>query len=212
MDKSKTKHNTEQLILEAARKVFIKKGLEGARMQEIADEAGINKALLHYYFRSKEKLFNHIFESAINGIFDGINKSIYEEGDVFVFIETFVSNYLSTLQANPFIPNFIFNEINSHPERVNQITDKIKLNITGFKHMIENNIARKKIIAVAPEQLLIDMLGMCVFPFVGRPLMETTFFNDNPAGVGQFFNERKQHIISFLKAALNPNNKTSDDE
>ena len=212
MVKPKTKHNTEQLILKAARKVFIKKGLEGARMQEIADEAGINKALLHYYFRSKEKLFNHIFETAINGIFDGINESIHENGDVFVFIETFVNNYLTTLQANPFIPNFIFNEINSHPERISQISDKIKLNIAGFKHMIENNIDRKKIIAVVPEHLLIDLLGMCVFPFVGRPLIETTFYNDNPAGVGQFFNERKQHIISFLKAALNPNNKNSDDE
>jgi len=212
MDKLKIKQNTEQLILEAARKVFIKKGLEGARMQEIADEAGINKALLHYYFRSKEKLFNHIFETAINGIFYGINESIHEEGDVFVFIETFVSNYLTTLQANPFIPNFIFNEINSHPERINLITNKIKLNISGFKHMIENNIARQKIIAVAPEQLLIDMLGMCIFPFVGRPLLETTFYNDNPAGVGQFFKERKQHIISFLKFALNPNNKTTDNE
>ena len=204
MDKIKTKHNTEQQILEAARKVFIKKGLEGARMQEIADEAGINKALLHYYFRSKEKLFNHIFERAINGIFDGINESIHEEGDVFVFIEAFVSNYLTTLQANPFIPNFIFNEINSHPERINQITDKIKLNIAGFKNMVENNIVQKKIIMVAPEQLLIDMLGMCVFPFVASPLLEKTFYNNNPAGVRQFFIERKQHIISFFKTALQP--------
>ncbi len=212
MDKSKTKHNTEQLILEAARKVFIIKGLEGARMQEIADEAGINKALLHYYFRSKEKLFNHIFETAINGVFDVINESIHEEGDVFVFIETFVDNYLTTLRANPFIPNFIFNEINNHPERINQISNKIKLNIAGFKHMIENNIDRKKISAVAPEHLLIDMLGMCIFPFVGRPMMEAIFFNDNPAGVGQFFNERKQHIVTFLKVALSPNNKNSDNE
>ncbi len=208
----KIKHNTEHLILEAARKVFIRKGFEGARMQEIADEAGINKALLHYYFRSKEKLFNHIFETAINGIFDGINESIHEEGDIFIFIETFVSSYLSTLQANPFIPNFIFNEINSHPERIHQIADKIKLNIAGFKKMIENNINRRKIITVSPEHLLIDMLGMCVFPFLGRPLMETTFYNDNPAGIEQFFNERKQHIISFLKVALTQNNKTSDNE
>jgi len=208
----KTKHNTEHQILEAARKVFIRKGLEGARMQEIADEAGINKALLHYYFRSKEKLFSHIFETAINGIFDSVNESIHEEGDVFVFIETFVDNYLTTLQANPFIPNFIFNEINSHPERISQFSSKIKLNIPGFKHMVEKNIAQKKISTVSPEHLLIDILGMCVFPFVGRPLMETTFYKGNPAGIGQFFNERKQHIISFLKIALTPNNKTSDNE
>ncbi len=212
MDKTKTKHNTEQLILEAARKVFIRKGLEGARMQEIADEAGINKALLHYYFRSKEKLFSHIFEAAINGIFDDVNESIHEEGDVFVFIETFVDSYIATLQANPFIPNFIFNEINSHPERVNQITDKIKLNIAGFKHMIENNIAKKKIIAVAPEQLLIDMLGMCVFPFVACPLMANFFLNNNSVTFDRFIDERKQHIISFITMALNPNNKIYDNE
>jgi AcrR family transcriptional regulator len=204
MDKAKIKHNTEQLILEAARKVFIKKGLEGARMQEIADEAGINKALLHYYFRSKEKLFNHIFETAINGIFDDVNESIHEEGDVFVFIETFVDNYLTILQKNPFIPNFIFNEINSHPERINQFSNKIKLNIPGFKHMVEKNIAQKKISAVSPEHLLIDMLGMCVFPYVGRPLLEKVFFDDHPAGAENFLYERKQHIISFLKIALHP--------
>lgn len=212
MDKSKPKHNTEQQILEAARTVFIKKGLDGARMQEIADEAGINKALLHYYFRSKEKLFDHIFEAAVSGILDGINESIHEEGDVFVFIETFVNNYLTTLQANPFIPNFIFNEINSHPERISQFSNKIKLNIPGFKHMVEKNIAQKKISSVSPEHLLIDMLGMCIFPFVGRPLMEAIFYKNNPAAVRPFFNERKQHIISFLKVALTPDNKTSDNE
>jgi len=204
MDKQKTKQTTEQQILEAARIVFIKKGLEGARMQEIANEAGINKALLYYYFRSKEKLFNHIFENALAGIFDVINKSIHEEGDVFVFIETFVDNYLSILKENPFIPNFIFNEINSHPERISQFIENIKLNIPGFKYMVEKNIAQGKIISVGPEHLLIDMLGMCVFPYIGRPLLEEVFFNDHPAGAENFLYERKQHIISFLKTALHP--------
>lgn len=204
MDKDKTKHNTERQILEAARTVFIRKGLEGARMQEIADEAGINKALLHYYFRSKEKLFNHIFENVLRGVFDVINESIYEEGDVFVFIETFVDNYLSVLRKNPFVPNFIFSEINSHPERIEQISDKIRLNIPGFMHMVKKNIGQKKICAISPEHLLIDMLGMCVLPFIARPLLEKVFFDDYPAGAENFFYERKQHIISFFKIALQP--------
>ncbi len=204
MDKQNTKHNTEQQILEAARTVFIRKGLEGARMQEIANEAGINKALLHYYFRSKEKLFNHIFENALSSVFDVINESILEDGDVFVFIETFVDNYLTTLQSNPFIPNFIFNEINSHPEKTGQFTEKIKLNVPGYKHMMEKNIAQKKICNIAPEHLLIDMLGMCVFPYIGRPLLEKVFFDEHPAGIENFLYERKQHIISFLKKSLQP--------
>lgn len=204
MDKQNIKHSTEQRILEAARVVFIKKGLEGARMQEIADEAGINKALLHYYFRSKEKLFNHIFENALSGIFVVINENIHEEGDVSVFIETFVDHYLSILQKNPFIPNFIFNEINSHPERISHFREKIKLNISGFRLMVEKNIAQKKICDVAPEHLFIDMLGMCVFPFIGRPLLEKVFFDNHPAGIDNFLYERKQHIISFFKKYLQP--------
>ena len=204
MDKQKNKPDTERQILEAARVIFIKKGLEGARMQEIADEAGINKALLHYYFRSKEKLFNHIFENALSGVFDVINKNIHEEGDVFTFIETFVDNYLSILNENPFIPNFIFNEINSHPDRIEQFSSKIKLNIPGYKQMVEKNIKEKKIGAVAPEHLLIDMLGMCVFPFIGRPLLEKVFFESHPAGINNFLYERKQHIISFFKITLKP--------
>ncbi len=204
MDKENTKRTTEQLILEAARTVFIRKGLEGARMQEIANEAGINKALLHYYFRSKEKLFNHIFEKALAGMFDVINESIHKEGDVFAFIETFVDHYLSTLKENPFIPNFIFNEINSHPERIHQFSDKARLNFPGYKQMVEKNIKQNKIIAISPEHLLIDMLGMCVFPVLGRPIIEKVFFEDHPAGAENFLYERKQHIISFLKKALQP--------
>jgi len=204
MDKQKNKPDTERQILDAARKVFIRKGLDGARMQEIADEAGINKSLLHYYFRSKEKLFNYIFENALAGVFEVINENIQEEGDLFVFIETFVDHYLTILKENPFIPNFIFNEINSHPERIGLISDKMKLNIPGFRQMTERSIAQGKIIPVSPDHLIIDLLGMCVFPFVARPLLEDVFFKDHPAGAENFLYERKQHIIAFFKKALRP--------
>jgi len=204
MDKLVSKPDTKQQILEAARKVFIRKGLDGARMQEIANEAGINKALLHYYFRSKEKLFNHIFEKALEGIFEVINQSIHEEGDVFGFVETFVDHYLTTLNHNPFIPNFIFNEITSHPERMDQLSHRMKLNVPGYMKMVEKNIAQKKMTPVAPQHLLIDLLGMCVFPYVARPLLEEVFFSEHPAGAENFLYERKQHIISFMKKALRP--------
>jgi TetR/AcrR family transcriptional regulator len=204
MDNSKNKMSTEQKILEAARYVFVQKGLDGARMQEIADKAGINKALLHYYFRSKEKLFNHIFENALAGVFEVINESIHEEGDVFAFIETFVDHYLTILKENPFIPNFIFNEISSHPDRIGKLRQKMKLNIPEFRQMVESNVRQKKIIAISPEHLIIDTLGLCVFPFVARPLLEDIFFKEHPAGAENFLFERKQHIISFLKTALKP--------
>uniref|UniRef100_UPI002600CD9D TetR/AcrR family transcriptional regulator n=1 Tax=uncultured Chitinophaga sp. TaxID=339340 RepID=UPI002600CD9D len=73
-----TASNTEQLIIAAAKKIFFQKGLSGARMQDIADEAGINKAMLHYYYRSKDKLFDMVFQSAMGEMMVDI-KAILEK-------------------------------------------------------------------------------------------------------------------------------------
>jgi len=202
MEKTITKGNTEVQILNAARKVFIKKGLDGTRMQEIADEAHINKALLHYYFRSKEKLFEQIFEKALNDVFEVINRCIYEDGDIYTFIETFVTHYLSLIKENPFIPNFIFNEITTHPERMKQLSTQFKINVPAFRHMIEKNINQKKITPIRPEHFMVDLLGLCIFPYVSRPLIEEIFFKEQPAETEHFLNERKQHIIFLMKKAL----------
>ncbi|UBM62296.1 TetR/AcrR family transcriptional regulator [Candidatus Sulfidibacterium hydrothermale] len=202
MEKTAIKLNTEEQILDAARKVFIKKGLSGARMQEIADEAQINKALLHYYFRSKEKLFGQIFDKALNDVFDVINRCIYEDGDIFVFIETFVKQYLTLIKKNPFIPNFIFNEITTHPERMKHLSMQFKINVPAFRIMVERNIKQKKIMPVTPEHFMIDLLGLCVFPYVSRPLIEEIFFKEQQDKIENFLEGRKQHITFFMKKAL----------
>jgi TetR/AcrR family transcriptional regulator len=72
MDKPNSYSETERKILQAAREVFQRKGLYGARMQEIADAAGINKALLHYYFRNKDKLFDAIFSDVFQNFIPGL--------------------------------------------------------------------------------------------------------------------------------------------
>ena len=93
---------TEKIILEAARLVFIRKGFDGARMQEIADEARINKALLHYYFRSKDKLFMAIFVDVIQAFISSSVKFIQDPGhSVFDKIRLFVEKYISLIQENP---------------------------------------------------------------------------------------------------------------
>ncbi len=212
MDKTKNTSHTEALILEAAQKVFLEKGMEGARMQEIADEAGINKALLHYYFRSKEKLFEQIFEKALRGIFDAINASIHEEQDIYVFINEFVKKYIHVIRENTFIPNFIFNEINRNPERIRKLVRFIQLDKPAFMQMIERNIREGKMIRVAPEHLLIDMLGMSIFPIVARPLVQSYLFNEDETAYQAFLDERSRHIVSFFHVALNPNQNNKINE
>ncbi len=199
----KTTH-TEAIILAAAKKVFLQKGMEGARMQEIADEAGINKALLHYYFRSKEKLFNQIFDHAVQGIFDTINASIRQEQDIYAFIAVFVKKYMAIIRENPFISNFIFNEINRNPDRVSELAKFIRLDKAAYVKMIQKNIKEGKTVPVKPEHLLADLLGMSIFPIVARPLALNYLFNEDKEAYEAFLDERVDHIVNFFKAALHP--------
>ncbi|NTW33144.1 MAG: TetR/AcrR family transcriptional regulator, partial [Bacteroidetes bacterium] len=102
---------TEKLILKAAKKVFIDKGFDGARMQEIADLAGINKALLHYYFRSKEKMFDAVFEDVFMQFLPEVTEVMNSEITLFDKIKTFVDVYITALLKNPHIPIFVLHEL-----------------------------------------------------------------------------------------------------
>src|SRR5690242_3482240 len=92
---------TKEKILAAANQIFTKKGMAGARMQDIADEAGINKALLHYYFSSKEKLFEVIFEEAAEKLFSRISQVIESDEPLFETIQSFTREYISFMMENP---------------------------------------------------------------------------------------------------------------
>ncbi len=116
MGKIKIEKSTEEKILAAAKKVFIAKGMAGARMQDIADEAGINKALLHYYFRSKEKLFEMIFMEAAQKLFPKINFIFESDVSLFEKIENFCEEYITIMSENPYLPLFVLNEISRDPE------------------------------------------------------------------------------------------------
>jgi AcrR family transcriptional regulator len=116
MAKLKQDGTTEEKILIGARKVFIAKGMAGARMQDIADEAGINKALLHYYFRSKEKLFEQIFKELSFQFLPRVNAIFESDRPLFEKIEMFCGEYISKMIENPFIPLFIVNEMNKQPD------------------------------------------------------------------------------------------------
>jgi AcrR family transcriptional regulator len=109
---------TEEKIFNAARVVFQKKGFSGARMQEIADEAGINKAMLHYCFKSKELLFKAIFMNAFGQLAPQINEIFNSQDTVFEKIKKFTHSYISFVILNPYLPQFIIQEMNNNPSFV----------------------------------------------------------------------------------------------
>jgi len=173
MVNSDTSENTEERILEAARKVFLQKGSAGARMQDIADEAGINKALLHYYFRSKEKLFEVIFREAAGRMMSGINK-IFEESklDFFEQIRNFCGMYIQLGRDHPYLPIFVLHEMHSGDGRVfRNIMEGYKGKpFASIMKAIQKAIDSKKIQPVDPMQLILNMLSLCIFPVIAKPM------------------------------------------
>ncbi len=194
--------NTEQTILKAAKNVFVIKGMEGARMQEIADEAGINKALLHYYFRSKDKLFEAVFKEALFKLMPNLMDLMKKDLALFEKIKLFVENYINTINENPHIPAFIIHELNRNPERVAELIKSTGINPSFFVNQVYEEIEKGTIEPVNPFHLIVNMLAMCIFPFVARPILQNIIFNEDPKVYAAFIEQRKKEVSEFVINAI----------
>ena len=199
MVKKKREAGAEEKILEAARKVFTTKGMAGARMQDIADEAGINKALLHYYFRDKDKLFEVVFLGEAQKFFPKISVIFNSDISLFEKIENFVHEYIEEMQENPYLPWFVINEMNRDPDQfLGKIWGKDKQpNTAKFLEQVEQEIRAGKIKRISPPQLLMNMISMTIFPFIGKPM----FIRNLRLSEKQFreiMEQRKKEIPKFI--------------
>jgi TetR/AcrR family transcriptional regulator len=195
-------YTTEQTILQAAKKIFIQKGMEGARMQEIADEAGMNKALLHYYFRSKDKLFEAIFNEAILKIVPNIMEMMKSDLPLFTKIEIFTGNYIDAFIENPFVPGFIMHELSRDPSRIVMMVKNAGINPQPFFDQIKKESELGNIIPVDPHHLIVNMLAMCIFPFVATPILMSVLFQQDYAAYAKFIHQRKKEVPEFIINAI----------
>jgi len=196
------KDNTEDKILVAAQKVFIEKGMDGARMQEIANEAGINKALLHYYFRSKQKLFEAIFKMVFSQIFPNLMELANADSPIDKRIATFIDKYISLLQKHAFLPTFILKEMNRDPKFLATIIKSSGINPPEIFAMLEREMNQGTIRRMDPRDLLINILSLSIFPFAAQPLFNIVLFNDDKAAYTQFLEARKNSIKEFVLNAI----------
>lgn len=196
--------NTEDRIIKAATEVFIKKGFIGARMREIADHAQINKGLLHYYFKSKQALFESIFFNSLHSMLSRIYEVLSSDIPFMEKIDYFVESYMNFLLANPKLPLFIVSELSRDPQHlISAITKKRALgpNIDAFKESFNQAVLRKEIKPMDFRQLIINTISLSVFPFVAKNMVQTVL-NLSDQEFQKILMERKKVIKSFIKDAI----------
>ncbi len=189
--------STEDKIKEAAQKVFLKKGFAATRTRDIAEEAGMNLALLNYYFRSKEKLFDLImleklekFFGAIAPVLNNVETSLDEK------IALFSNNYIDLLSANPELPLFILSEVRHNPERFAHKLPVAKIADSNFMKQM-----RERRPDVNPIHFLMNVLGLSVFPFIMKPIFHASGILTEKVFQARM-EERKALIPKWVNAML----------
>lgn len=204
--------DTEQRVLEAARIVFVRRGTAGARMQEIAQEAGVNQALLHYYFRTKERLAEAVFRQVAGQIMPAVLRLLSTEAPLEEKVERFVHLYLDTFARSPFLPGYVLSEMHHHPQRIPQLLARTAGSPAAsvarpvFQRLTAEIDARVRAGTMRPisaEQFAVNLLSLCVFPFAARPLIGAVMALDD-AGFMAFIEERKRELPRFFLNGLRP--------
>ncbi len=201
-----TNKDTEQLILEAAVKEFSAKGFDGARTATIAAEAGVTHTMLHYYFRTKEKLFERIFKDKIESILNMvITPMVRSEGSIKDRIANGVEIHFDFLMANRDLPIFFVTTLNSKPELYSEITNTLMSTADSRKGALQSELdvatERGEIRQVDAAAILADIASLNVMPFLAYPIMMAAL-GYTPDKEDQFFADRKKENVEIILKRL----------
>ena len=196
---------TRDRILDAADRVFIRKGTASSRTQEIADEAGVNKALVHYYFGTKATLADAIFARALGtlvprifGILADPDRSIEQK------VPAIVKEQIDFHSARPYLAGYMVAELHAHPERMaRMMTVHGRVPLDVLRRQLREGARAGKLRRIAPEQFVANMMGLLLFPFAIRPaLCELLGFDADRWQA--FLDERRRILPDFVMAGLRP--------
>jgi TetR/AcrR family transcriptional regulator len=204
--------DAEARILDAAHVVFVRRGTAGARMQEIADEAGVNKALLHYYFRSKSRLAAAVFQRVARGLFLRVSEILGSDAALDNKIRRVIQLYLEQLTKTPYAPAYVISELNQHPDRAAQFVEAVRqiraqsLNddvLETLGKQIRRRVRAGEMRAISTPQFIANLASLCIFPFAARPML-CAILNFDDRGFTRFIEERKTVLPEFFLNALRP--------
>jgi TetR/AcrR family transcriptional regulator len=204
--------DTEQRILDAAHAVFLRSGTAGARTQEIAAEAGVNSALLHYYFRSKERLAEAVFRRAAGELFPVVARILASELPLEEKVRKVIEVELDRLSGTPYLPAYVISELAYHPERIHQLLVALtgsrpdalgQTVLTSVQTQIRAEVRAGRMRPIAAEQFLVNLLSLCIFPFAAKPMFAALLGLDGERFT-RFIRDRKRELPEFFMKALRP--------
>lgn len=179
-------------------------------MQEIADRAGINKALLHYYFRSKDQLYKKVFETTLKNFFGEFLDAILETDDPVQFLKGFIENYIDALSRRPEIIRFILWEIGQGGANFGKVAQAIfaerGFSEIPFPAIIQQAINKGEIRPLDPVQFMLSAIGMCLYPFLAQPILEK-LFSGIQVNSPVFLEARKKEVFDLIWNGIKPGDK-----
>ncbi|MDR0540889.1 MAG: TetR/AcrR family transcriptional regulator [Dysgonamonadaceae bacterium] len=194
--------NTEQTILESAEKIFIQKGFTGTRTTEIARAAGVNHALLHYYFRTKEALFERIFREKFTQMLDAFVETVDGNLSFFEKLKFIIEKHFDFIAENPGLPFFIIREVIQNDDRKKVFREKMapiaSEIIRRISFSVEKEIEKGTIRPIYPQDLLMNILSLNVFSFVAPQILFDG--NDDEPSVmrRQFLEQRRKNNVETI--------------
>lgn len=190
--------NNKEKIIAAAEKIFVRDGFDGARMSAISKEAGVNKAMLHYYFSDKANLFEQIFKMKSSKFFPKISAYFLIEGKVEEKMDYFIDHYMDLLLSNAKITPFVICTMNKYPSFIRAFPKGF---IEGVITYIQLESDAGKIKKLDARQFFMSVIGMCVFPFIGKPVIKH-MMNIEETVFDTILQERKEEVKMYVRAIL----------
>lgn len=181
-------------IMEAALSEFIREGVSGARTQAIADQIGVTKAMIHYYFDTKQNLFRQAFRQAAQTLMDGALQVLEQEQPLFPKIEALIDALLDRCSEHPRLAGFVLNELNQHQEVTLPIfTEICSYDASLFERQLEEAASEYRVAPVKSSQVIANAVSLCIFPYAGGPFLAAVLNRDESA-YQQMLQQRREVI------------------
>ncbi len=196
---------TEDKIIASAERLFYQKGKAGTSMQDIADDAGINRTLLNYYFRSKDQLFEAVFRKALGSFIPNLAAIMRTDLSFNEYVPAMVEKIIDTMLENPQIPIFVLQELSSNPERMPQMIKEMGIDPVQAVAKMKADGSVPSIGGMDPRQIILNLISLCIFPFAAKPVvLDILFEGDNDAYV-EAMKARKVLLPQIIKQIMSQN-------